>query len=84
MEDGWFEVQIYYWAEYNNGSWGWLDSHYMIFTFDEFDDAAVANVEIDESAPAVYYNLQGQKVANPSNGLYIVRQGKKVQKVMVK
>lgn len=81
VDDGWYEVQIYYWAE---ASTGWLGSHFMIFTFDEFEDAAVANVEVDENAPAVYYNLQGQKVANPSNGVYIVRQGKSVKKVMVK
>ena len=37
-----------------------------------------------EDAPAVYYNLQGVEVANPSNGLYIVKRGNKVSKVMVK
>lgn len=89
IEDGWYEVYIYIWAEYNDGNWGWLTDHWMIFTFDEFegeggDDSAVANVEVEENAPAVYYNLQGQKVENPSNGVYIVRQGKTAKKVMVK
>ncbi len=41
-------------------------------------DEAVAN------GPAVYYNLQGVRVANPENGLYIRVQGKKVSKVYVK
>lgn len=81
-EDGWYQTQIYYWAE---ATTGWLDSHYLTFLFDEFEeDTAVAKVEIDGDGPVEIYNLQGVKVANPSNGLYIVRQGKKVQKVMIK
>lgn len=42
---------------------------------------AVAN---DENAPVEYYNLQGVRVANPENGLYIKRQGNKAVKVLVK
>lgn len=38
----------------------------------------------DENAPVVYYNLQGVRVENPSNGLYIKRQGNKATKVFVK
>lgn len=38
-----------------------------------------------ENAPAEYFNLQGVRVANPENGgLYIVRQGGKVSKQLVK
>lgn len=37
---------------------------------------------IDFSAPVEYYNLQGAKVANPEKGVYIVRQGAKVAKVL--
>lgn len=78
-----YQAQLFYWAD---ATTGWLESHYMTFLFDETPegDAAVAKVEIDGDGPVEIYNLQGQKVANPSNGLYIVRQGKKVQKVMVK
>lgn len=36
----------------------------------------------NENAPAVYYNLQGVKVAHPENGkIYIVKKGSKVSKV---
>ena len=38
----------------------------------------------EENAPVEYFNLQGVKVANPENGLYIVRQGSKVSKVIIK
>ncbi|MDE6768940.1 MAG: hypothetical protein K2J78_04350 [Muribaculaceae bacterium] len=44
----------------------------------------VANIAVDENAPVEYYNMQGIRVANPTNGLYIKRQGKKATKVIVK
>ena len=36
-----------------------------------------------ENAPAEYFNLQGVRVENPTSGLYIVRQGNKVSKVIL-
>lgn len=36
------------------------------------------------NAPVEYYNLQGVKVANPENGVYIRVQGNKATKVLVK
>lgn len=47
-------------------------------------DAAIEDVEMDENAPIEYFNLQGVSVENPTNGLYIRRQGNKVSKVYVK
>jgi hypothetical protein len=48
-------------------------------------NAGVGNVAVDESAaPVEYFNLQGVRVANPQNGLYIRRQGTKATKVLVK
>ncbi len=44
--------------------------------------SSVSNIEV-ENAQAVYYNLQGQRVANPSKGIYIRRQGSKVSKVVL-
>lgn len=46
--------------------------------------AGVSEVIVDENAPVEYFNLQGMRVANPENGLYIVRQGSKTTKVFVK
>ena len=48
------------------------------------DQNGVAGVIADENAPVEYYNLQGVRVANPENGLYIVRQGRNVRKVLIK
>ena len=46
--------------------------------------AGVTDVEVDENAPVEYYNLQGVRVANPTTGLYIRRQGNSVSKVVFK
>ena len=47
-------------------------------------DAAVENIETDSDAPVEYFNLQGLRVENPENGLYIRRQGSKTTKILVK
>lgn len=47
--------------------------------------SAITEIEAaDENIPVEYFNLQGIRVANPENGLYIRRQGNKVSKVLVK
>ena len=46
--------------------------------------SGVENINIDSAIPAVYFNLQGVQVENPSNGLYIIRQGDKTSKVFIR
>ena len=47
--------------------------------------SGVNDITIDDAnAPAVYYNLQGVRVNNPQNGLYIRVQGKNVSKVAIR
>ncbi len=41
-------------------------------------------IDNDANAPVEYYNLQGVKVANPSNGVFIKVQGNKSTKVYIK
>ncbi|MBD5233194.1 MAG: hypothetical protein HDS65_03340 [Bacteroidales bacterium] len=50
---------------------------------DENSGVADITVEAGEGT-AEYFNLQGMKVENPANGIYIRRQGKSVEKVLVK
>lgn len=55
---------------------------------------AVLNVDVDlntgvevigaDNSAAEYFNMQGVRVANPENGIFIVRQGGKTYKVVVK
>ena len=58
-----------------------------LYFYDDYVNlqAAVNSVEADSAdSPAEYYNLQGVRVQNPDHGLYIVRQGSTVSKVLVK
>lgn len=46
--------------------------------------SGVESIEGDNAdAPVEYFNLQGIKVENPANGIYIRRQGNKVEKIHV-
>lgn len=50
------------------------------------DTTGVENIAVEENAPVEYFNLQGMKV-NSNNlkaGIYVVRQGNKATKVLVK
>lgn len=42
--------------------------------------SGIEDVESDSASPVEYYNLQGIRVDNPANGVYIRRQGKNVTK----
>ncbi|MDE6702132.1 MAG: hypothetical protein K2K00_00465 [Muribaculaceae bacterium] len=47
--------------------------------------AGIADIVADENAAeAEYFNLQGVRVANPENGLYIVRRGNTVTKQLLR
>ncbi|MCM1070146.1 MAG: hypothetical protein NC210_06125 [[Clostridium] fimetarium] len=55
-------------------TWNWYDLG---------ASAGVENVTVaDTDAPAEYFNLQGVRVNNPANGVFICRQGNKVTKVV--
>lgn len=45
--------------------------------------SGVAGIDADE-AEAIFFDLQGARVANPTNGLYIKVQGKKATKVVIR
>lgn len=48
------------------------------------DKAGISDITADDNAAVEYYRLDGVKVSEPSNGIYIRRQGNKVTKVIVK
>ena len=43
----------------------------------------IEDTMVDENAPVEYYNLQGVKVANPENGIFIKKQGGRTSKVVL-
>ncbi len=63
------------------GVCGLKDTSNYEFVNEESSSAELVEVE---NAPVEYFNLQGVRVANPENGLYIRRQGNSVTKVLVK
>lgn len=55
----------------------------MLMTFGSSDLVSGVNAVISEVEEApVYYNLQGVKIANPDKGIYIVKKGNNVSKVV--
>lgn len=61
-----------------------FDAGNMIVKYVPSDPTGIDDIEADNNAPVEYFNLQGVRVANPENGLFIRRQGNKVTKVIVK
>jgi hypothetical protein len=53
---------------------------------EEFDKATtgVANIAVAGNESVEYFNLQGVRVANPENGVFIRRQGGRASKVVLK
>lgn len=72
------KVEIYQWYGANNNNC--LAAMFTVSKTQGVNDVIAAD---DEVAP-VYYNLQGVRVANPANGLYIKVVGEKASKVLVK
>lgn len=73
--------------KFNNNPSASSASYYydQVYVFSDKKVGGVSNIVVeDENAPVEYYNLQGVRVANPENGLYIRRQGNKATKVLVK
>ncbi|WP_308245210.1 hypothetical protein [uncultured Prevotella sp.] len=57
----------------------------MKMTYDSFFDAnvtAIKCVNDNTNEPATFYNLQGMKVNDNAKGLYIMKQGSKIVKIM--
>ncbi len=63
---------------------GSADTFEFTITFNTKDDDSVDAIASEENAPAEYYNMQGVRVANPDNGIYIVRRGSKVSKTVIR
>lgn len=62
--------------KYQNAE-GWKKFSQSILT-------GVDNVEVDDSnAPVEFYNMQGVRIDNPENGIFIRRQGNKTSKVIL-
>ncbi len=64
-----------------------LEEDYPMLKWQAGESSGISDIVVEEgeaNGPAVYYNLQGVQVANPENGIYIVRRGNKVTKELVR
>lgn len=78
-----YSVYLNFTGDLDNGDYG--DYYNVIFTLIDMGNDAIDSIGADdENAPVEYYNIEGMRIANPENGLYIRRQGSKVSKVYVK
>ena len=57
-------------------------NNYIISILEDVS-VGVEDTMVDANAPVEYYNLQGVKVANPENGIFIKKQGAKATKVVL-
>lgn len=48
------------------------------------DPAGIVDIEAEGNGEVEYFNLQGVRVAEPANGLYLRRSGNRVEKVVVR
>ncbi len=46
--------------------------------------SGIDEIVTDNNAPTEYFNINGTRVENPENGIFIKRQGKNVEKVIIK
>lgn len=54
----------------------------MMMTFGDPTNVGVNTVEADDNTAPVYYNMQGVRVMNPEKGIYIVKKGSNVTKIV--
>ena len=57
-------------------------NNYIISILEDVS-VGVEDTMVDANAPVEYYNLQGVKVANPENGIFIKKQGGRTSKVVL-
>lgn len=74
------------------GGYGWTDvqtneylySMYTVIYLPGSDPNGINSVISDQNASKVYYDINGVRVDNPTSGLYIVKEGANVSKVLIK
>ena len=75
-----------YHLQENSDYYGSWEDDYKITYGDWIDASGIKNIMVPDSdnTPVEYFNLSGVKVDNPTKGIYIKKQGLRVQKIIVK
>lgn len=62
-----------------------VNSERLVYSdYSDVNISGLDHVNAADNAPMEYFNLQGVRIENPSNGLFIRRQGNSVTKVMIR
>ena len=63
-----------------------IDGAKAASAFASVENSGVENIAAEDNAdaPVEYFTLQGIRVAEPSNGIYLRRQGSKTEKVIIR
>lgn len=90
IEQTYVTIMAYAYTDNDNKVYfdGGTGTYYFYIDFmlpNEADESGVSVLESDDqNAPVEFFNLQGVKVENPENGIFIRRQGSKTTKVVIK
>lgn len=79
-------VWLGYGKDANTGDGYWHPLADITLEVWDENTTGIADITVspDEAAPVEYFNVQGVRVNNPANGLFIKKQGNTVSKVIVK
>jgi hypothetical protein len=61
-----------------------LDSPEFTISFTTSKESGISDITVEGDSDAVYYNLNGVQVVNPSTGVYLLRRGNTVTKKVIK
>jgi len=74
----------FYSGEYRLGRITSREGAKYVFHIKNSDGIESIEADSNADAPVEYYDMQGRRIVNPSNGIYIRRQGTKASKVYIK
>lgn len=77
------DVELGYNVTGGTGNWVSVDN-FKLYKKQKSIPSAVEELDADLNVAPEYYDLQGRKITNPENGLYIVKQGNKITKRIIK
>jgi hypothetical protein len=60
------------------------DSPEFTVTFTTTKECGISDLTVDSDSDAVYYNLNGVQIVNPTTGVYLIRRGNTVTKKVIK
>ncbi|MDE6685602.1 MAG: hypothetical protein K2J94_10630 [Duncaniella sp.] len=87
-DEGWYIIYLYLQGKSTPDATKWDCEDQFVTIQAYFAPSASTGIAVieanDENAPVEFYNLNGQRVNEPANGVFIRKQGSKVEKVVIR